>query len=677
MSSRANSKSVISITEMTERLRKDTAIRQLYVEIRNHSNLVRKSRVKDGLENMACGDNEDAVDFGSVGSDDDGSGAGESVDSRAGGGEKRKYCWSVRGGRKKKSTGKGQKRRKGLVYSKEGGVNGGLLVGINRGVEEGSVDPKFYCCGAKSTSKPTLCVCRYVAFRKHTFVQLLVVLSQLRLLRRVLMTSEVGDFRVQECFNSIFGVSNISTYGRLGGRSGTRGFFYYFHCMKSLGSFCAHSMHVLLTVEGWQRLSMAVICDNLRLRSVGDVGRVKAEFEEKASKDEWVVGRSTHESYSQIDILIGYSVYIRDLENLNKEPFRTDLVRCVVSSGLYQQPLPPTTDSGRKKGASKGMKIFLEQYDASLKVRPENAVRPYFLVANPVLDFVVKTCNVSCAGVHRLLKDCYHAVDVSAVSLDEPDALETVVSLSRMFSMMFGPDGSQSTGGCALGEVDGCKGLFSWCSGGLSGGKLKDKFPKVDLESLSTLVVEHVQSRSLVGNSLTGCYMSVSFKVNRLQKDGRFMQLPHLVLDPKVLAQIDPSECVIIRGILPLDNAGVVLRLWPTGCPRGQGFSVTERLVYVPPRVMLLLPATVPTSSCIRFSPQGQRRVEFVFALVAEQAGRCTLPPQAKFEDKYFYLAAKGKKKCKSEPEIRYCVEAGDEDLVDDAIRKFLAVFKF
>ena len=232
--------------------------------------------------------------------------------------------------------------------------------------------------------------------------------------------------RAKEAFNSVFGVTNISTSV---GSNGTRGLHYYFHCNKALGSICGNAMHVLLV--RWRDFCSGIVCDTFRLKCIdggGTVDIVKAEFEKRSAELKWVVGRETHEAYSRIDMLIGYAEYLRH-DSLNV-PSVTKICEFAAQSGKYQQPSRPVLESARKAGCSKAVKQFLDQYDGSLR-GPKASGVGYFVVANPARPngSILKTgeddcCDVVCMLVGSQLQ-------------------QTIDSLNTLFVLRYGSDGQK------------------------------------------------------------------------------------------------------------------------------------------------------------------------------------------------------------------------------------------
>ena len=256
------------------------------------------------------------------------------------------------------------------------------LAGVPKDWELGELKPTKhdYCCGASSVSRPTKCLCRFIAFRKHTFLELLIIIEQILCVRAAISKMQTDSVRAKEVFNGVFGVSNISSYG---GSNGTRGLFYYFHSMKCLGTFCSNAMSVLLGEDNWTVMSETVVCDAFRLRSHGKVEELREVFETKAVHNEWIIGRATCDAYSKIDILVGYALYLSHDNNDRKDPSRTQLVKEVVEAGMHQQPNAPNEVTGRRETASADVKIFIKQYDSSLCISRKTMVASYFKVANP------------------------------------------------------------------------------------------------------------------------------------------------------------------------------------------------------------------------------------------------------------------------------------------------------
>jgi hypothetical protein len=103
----------------------------------------------------------------------------------------------------------------------------------------------------------------------------------------------------------------------------------------------------------------------------------------------------------------------------------------------------------------------------------------------------------------------------------------------------------------------------------------------------------------------------------------------------------ESNKVLLVRAIVPLDRAGCVVVVWP------YGIDGKPRLVYIPPETMLILPVSVPTSDCPRFTPSGQARAEFVFAFFKDDAFRDEprLPAGVSFENNDFHYPKSDKLK--------------------------------
>ena len=513
--------------------------------------------------------------------------------------------------------------------------------------DSGSVDVKYHCCGLKSQNVPTNCVCRHVAFTRHRFVDCLVVLHQLRCLRTVLV-EDANEARQRELFNAIFGVTNVSSMKV----DGTRGLHFFFHSRKSLGSFCMNAMHVLLGADAWVLFSSRFVCDKHRLRSVNNspvAGRA------------WFVGKKTHESYSQIDSLVGYSVYLHEGKGVGSSvPARGELARFVAESGLHQQPYQPKVNTTRK---AKGLREYLLQHAGD-----------YFLVGNPSCDngALFRVFGEGCDDVWSGFDGVKHQCDVVCFALNQR-AQDSVEFLKDYFSVLYGADGhlDRAGGDKSLQPMNGCDSVRYWCSGNI-GSCSPDLVSGIFLNGLVNQIGAVVKKYGFHGVGVS-LYAAMCFKVNRFSGDGVRVQLPHLVLDPASQMKLREQGAVAARVIVGLDNAGLVLRIWPKGFPSRRGLNAEDKLVYLPPGCALVLPLTVATSDCIRFSPQGQKRLEFVFVGTEKDACGGLKSDALAFNGTSFYLdSIPGQGR-------RYCC-LGDErerEFYSSAIEQFVKLFEF
>ena len=590
---------VVSFDDMVKAAHKDKELRSVYESIICYSNASRKKR------NVANPFDLHSIDY----EDEKLLNAASSTDHK-----KRKICLHLLG------------FVNGNPCNKK--LHG--IMGMPKELTLGNLVPKKvdYCCGATSSSRPTQCLCRFIAFKTYSYTELLLVLEQIKVVRdSILNQYETDPVKTKELFNGVFGVCNVSSTS---GSHGTRGLFYYFHAMKSLGSFCCNAMHVLLSPECWGVLSENVIRDNLRLKSLGKINDVKASFESKAFTNEWIIGRETHEAYSNMDILLGYAHYLLGDKNDRKDPSRTQLVKIIIENGLHQQPPAPTEISGRKEGASKGMKNFIEMYDKSLCISRAQVHEQYFKVANPKRHFngLLFPCKGKTSdGIHHVFNG--YAMEL----LDEN--LVIVEDFRMLFMKMFLPNGSVGLGNDnhKLSNVAGCESLLSWNTGDFVGHQLKPMFPGISARQLPKAVWRFLNDRCLKDASKARqIYVSISFKMNALVDGDIRLQQAHMVLPPALLER---DDVVFVRCIIPLDNAGLALRVWDKGYTQG-----SDTLLYIPPGVMCILPVSIPTSDCIRFSPGGQRRIEMLLCFTTDSIEDIT--PSISFHDEYHYMETFG-----------------------------------
>lgn len=527
---------------------------------------------------------------------------------------------------------------------------------VKSGCPTDSVPKGFLCKGSKSTSKATHCACRFFMFKDVEFCRVLVVLDQIRLVRSAL-EKKVDSLKAREIFLAVFGVTNISTYG---GSNGTRGLFFYFHACKELGSLCSNAMNVVLTPKLWGSFSGCFVSDELRK------GVAKLCVGKK-----WQVNKQTFESYARLDMLMGYSVYVRAAATISKVPSLTRLVKCVGSSGLHQQPSAPSEVSGRKCYASKDIKSFLDLYDDSLGIKRGHQVKPYFYVCGTVKNSGVlfetydKQASPTCielGGSH----------DMNVLGLCLPvDIMETVNLLSRCFLLRYGPCGYRVCGGKqGLKETVGCRGLVSWWSGDLQSSSVTS-FGGIGVDEL----VRWLASSMVKGNLDEKCIdYSVGFKMNHLLEDDVRVQLPHLLMNCELLNAAAERSIVLGRAIISLDKGGVLIRIWPEGDCSSHGRDSTDKLVYVPPGTALILPLTVATSDCIRFSCCGSSRLDIVICL--RKTGT-DLPPALVLNNDLHYLDRRSCKGTKGTSHSVSLFREEDKDYVCDELQRFVGLFSF
>lgn len=578
-------RSVTASGVLSERLRVDRGVRRLYVELREYRN---NSPTKQG-ERYPCIDEE--VDYGSS------DGSANRTDPEG------SYNGAVNSKRKRFEA-----ERFEVVSAKKGKSAEARL---------GSVHRCYNCCGPKCSSQPTKCCCLHLSFHRSRFQDVLVILDQLKDLRLLLSAAagQVESCRKREAFHAVFGVTNTPMSDNRS--SGTRGLFYYFHDRKEAGSFCNNAMYVLLGKDTWTRFCRGFVSDPVRQRCYENKEETKGGMVRGTDDGGLFVGKETHWSYSRVDLLVGYSVFLRTRmtgHNPKQQSVtRTSLIRCVVESGLYQQPSVPS-EGARKPASARLMMEFLDCYDNSSGARFKQ-VDPYFHVCNPSLPGGY-LFEPSCSSV---LAGC----DYPIVSLGFTDGMgEVAKHLDDIFLLRYGPDGSKVVGEGheSLRDVEGGSGCMVWSAGEVLNNSLGDILSERHMECVGEMLRPFFDDVVLSWDARKGgsskefiVHTTVAYKMNRLMEGSVRMQMAHLLMEPTALANVS-ERVLIVRGIVPLDKAGLALRLWPDGkCPVGAAGK--DKIVYVGPGTMLLVPASVPIGDCLRFSSQGQRRAEFLFAV--------------------------------------------------------------
>lgn len=519
------------------------------------------------------------------------------------------------------------------------------------------VDKLHYCRGPNSKCHYTSCYCLFGMLCKHQFAELLIMLDQVRELRKVMKSGSYA--RTKEAFHSVFGISPIRTYGS---GLGTRGLFYYFQDQKCLGTLCHNAMYVVLSKELWSNFTFRHVHDAMRER--GDAIKIK-------KTDDWIVSKKTVQSYIAIDFLVGYAELLKT--NCVSIPTRSCVCKCIGASGLQQQPTAMSHHTARKSSAIQGISDFLCKYDDSItRIRKERVSR-YLTVANPGRD------NGVVFGDEMHSETRVSAIHVGA------SCKEAINELLNTFLVLYGSDGRKQNAtqaGFGLQEVHGCPGLAEWSSGDFSVGVSETILSGDSLKLLAHAVSEYIvtgveacESRRV---ARLDCHWNMKFKVNRSCGPQGRVQMPHYVMDPAKVALLE-SQITLVRAILPLDRSGLVLRVWPNGIEHDT-VSTGDRLVYVQPGTMLILPVGVATSDCIRFSPQGQRRAEFVFAFVKK--GK-RLPKDCTLEDDYVYFKCDGpraRKQLNSVAKSRAKVKSvllSNARYVNPILKEFIELFPF
>ena len=245
-----------SVDDALEVLRRDAELRSLYRDILLSTNLMRKKRRVDDTGDIHVDFGSDGSCGGSTDSSDEEEAVAVMVANRAAAKKSRlaeeKKVAACRRGRtlpsssKSVASGEVEHARSGVKPLYRSSMLNAVCVGKKVMVSIDMVDKRYYCCGMKASSKPTMCACRYIAFSSYGFVTMLVVLDQIRMLKKG-VNDGYPVSRVRELFNSTFGVTNVIMLN-LNSNAGC-GLFYHFHYMKACGTFCCHAMHVLLGAE--------------------------------------------------------------------------------------------------------------------------------------------------------------------------------------------------------------------------------------------------------------------------------------------------------------------------------------------------------------------------------------------------------------------------------------------
>lgn len=504
-----------------------------------------------------------------------------------------------------------------------------------------------------TTSKPSGCMCRFLIFNENSFVSMLLPLYMLANLR-MRVKNCTSENEVSEYFTAVFGVTNIPSHMST---SGVRGFQFYFHCEPFLGSFCQNAMRVLLGSSNWAKIQ-PIIADPAKNKGVNRKGMEDLARKRRASGD-WVITQETVLASSHVDMFTGYSAY------LNHVPFKVDhmgrlhcrsvpSVRdCLINCQKYDlnlSPVPPSLNTQLKSEHNKGAMEYFKKYDCSLNVLWSDQLQDnaLFCVANPQLDYLFPTAGrfvsesiPNVPGVHN--------VNVKSIRL-QGMSLAAVRYLNFSFACNFGPAG---LGLPRLGKntekltpAPGAEFVQSFSMGDF-GTPMDKLLPLEYLNSIgNTLLCAIEKSPAFVSmfpkeNGRPTNYGSLSLKVNDPKSKGK-IQFPHVVInDEKLRLAAKSNRVILVRAIVPLDRAGCVTVVWPYGI-EGKPY-----LVYIAPETMLILPATVPTSDCPRFTPSGQARAEFVFATFNDDVFRDEprLPAGVAFENNDYYYVKSDKLK--------------------------------
>ena len=518
--------------------------------------------------------------------------------------------------------------------------------GKGKAVPVGSVPIGAYCSPVGLKAKRTECLCRFMIFNQNSFVVMLPALYQLQLLRAKMSLTdsmeEIGPY-----FSAIFGLTNISSHG---GSGGTRGFHFFFHIDRNLGTFCHLGMSVLLGDANWAKIN-ACLSDFSRKKGLVQRSAVQAMNIEKDSYQKWVINKASVDASCYIDTIVGYAYYLKDAKRshhrisnmriLERPPDREDCLRKCTEYGLNAAPVPAAFNTQRKKEYSAAPMDFLKKFDITGGDHWRISGRiPSFMVADPSSAYLFQSSA-------RFVKDTFpqicgrHDVDITAVEL-KSKASAGVDYLRASFGIFFGPGGLGPNMDDSYQLTADAKVPFVYSfSCGDFGAKLYETFlPGIYYDALTEQLkaavekTDSFQDKFPAGSDVT-CFGTLSFKVNNRDGFKIHMQLPHVVMSCGKLVKAQKAGCVLVRAIIPIDRAGCVVVVWPSGSDdRGV-------LVYIPPYVALILPVTIPTSDCPRFTPSGQAHVEIVLAFwsdpsssgMLDDSERC-LPNGIVFEDR-------------------------------------------
>ena len=335
-------------------------------------------------------------------------------------------------------------------------------------------------------------------------------------------------------------------------------------------------------------------------------------------------------------MLVGYSLYLREGGDRKKSPSVSKIMQYIIEHGGYQQPSPPGKVTSRKK--KNEIKLYLEMYDDSLEVKRSHVQSPYLHVATSADSSIVLELGLAKDTSEVFAVD--HPFDILCLPLNAK--LRGVVqSLNKVFLMRYGSSGlRQCHSSISLKNTEGVDGLMWWSTGQYTN-SVEGIFRQIGLQDLIMEALMHVcfmtssvyreatasgiglsnkqkadlKAKAFAESNELDVYQLTMFKLNRLREHIN-VQYPHLHVskdEVKELHEIQGAQ--IMKVIVSLDKCGLLLRVWPNGV-KGDTFLQSDRLIYLPPGEVLLLPLSCATSDCIRFSPLGQRRVELIICAI-------------------------------------------------------------
>lgn len=509
----------------------------------------------------------------------------------------------------------------------------------------GAVPVGAYCSRVGPNVKPTNCLCRFMVFQENSFLTMLPAIDQLCQLRykisKTVCMHEVGTY-----FSAVFGVTNIASRG---GINGARGFQFYFHIDRDLGTFCQHAMSVLLGESNWSKVCNRIFDRSLKKVKVHEPAVLSLNAK-KVEHNKWVINKDSVYASCFIDIIIGYARHMKDaMFKANRSgvlvheyfPDRRECLEKCFEYGLNAAPVPAGFNTQRKAGYSGPPMAFIRMFDRSRQWPPPEGSSVCYM-ANPQHKYLFQTSTKYVSRTIDGIKGL-HGVDVMAVQLVN-EAVVGVDYLRSTFGIFFGPGGlgSCKSQGCPykLTADPSVPFVYSFLAGDFDSSS-SDKFIArqyynaiVDQVKAKVMKSEAFLDKFPEGSGFT-CTGTLSFKVNRRTAPPNIrLQLPHVLMAHDKLVSAQVNGCLLVRVIVPLDRAGCIIVVWPSGNDQN------GVLVFIPPNVVLVLPVTVPTSDCPQFTPSGQARAEIIIALFHDKR---SIPEGIKLENHEYYYPCCGR----------------------------------
>ena len=482
----------------------------------------------------------------------------------------------------------------------------------------GRVPEGVFCSSSGRNVKRTTCLCRFVVFQENSFSVMLPVLDQLLQLRFKIATAVTMD-EVGIYFSSVFGVTNIAARGK----QGARGFQFYFHIDRNLGTFCLHAMSTLIGEPNWQKV-LPYICDFSLKKGKVHKSAVELLNAEKVNKQVWVIDKESVDTSCFMDIIIGYACYMKDAKfTANKSgvyvheysPDRQECLEKCFQYGLNAAPVPAGINTQRKCEYSGPPMEFLRKFDTSNHWPPADGSTSFYM-SNPQHKHLFKTSNKFIRGTVDGIKGL-HGVDIFAVDLAR-EALAGVDYLRTSFGVFFGPGGLGHSGSTAepfkMTADPRVPFVYSCTVGDFGSDSMFDFIPcHYYSQIVDQVKAKFVKTEAFLDkfpdDSKYACVGAMVCKVNSRTKSKKLLvQLPHLIMAHDKLVRAQKDGCLLVRIVVPLDSAGCAIIVWPPGNDeRGV-------MLFIPPNTALVLPVTVPTSDCPKYTPSGQGRAEIILA---------------------------------------------------------------